>query len=142
MSDDPVRIDALRRVATSGRDVLREVWARRDDRAALAPELQRLLALLEQHKEWRPYWEGAEPEPGSNPFLHVTYHEVLRKQVEAGEPPETAAALRRLRDGGLDPHEAEHRVMEVLITEMYRMLQDRAPFAIARYRERLSALEP
>jgi hypothetical protein len=142
VTDDPVRIDALQRVATSGRDVLREVWSRRDDRAGLAPELQQLLELLERHKEWRAYWEGAEPEPGSNPFLHVTYHEVLRKQVESGEPPETDAALRRLQAGGLDAHAAEHRVMEVLIVEMYRMLQDRAPFAIARYRERLSELAP
>lgn len=140
MNDETPDVDALQRVAGSGRQVLRELWARRDERAALPPELRRLLDLLEQHKEWRAYWEGADPETGSNPFLHVTYHEVLRRQVEKGDPPETGAALARLSAAGVDAHEAEHRVMEILITEMYRMLHDRAPFAAERYRARLAEL--
>ncbi len=140
MSDEVPRIDAMKRVAETGRQAIREVWARRDDRDSMDPAMRQVLDILEQHKHFRPYWEGAEPEAGSNPFLHVVYHRVLAEQAAAGDPPETRDALARLAAAGVEPHECEHRVMEVLITEMFDMLRQRGPFDRERYRNRLADL--
>lgn len=138
----PAEGEAMRRLAEAGREALREVWSRRDERDRLPEPMRRLLEILEQHREFRPFWEGADPDEHSNPFLHVTYHRVVLDQVAAGDPPETAAAIDRLVAGGVTRHEAEHRVMQVLVREMVGMVARRGPFDRARYVEALNALTP
>ncbi|MCE5248397.1 DUF1841 family protein [bacterium] len=141
MSDerrDDDHVDVMQTIAESGRAALRALWERRDERESLKPEERRLLELLERHKQFRPFWDGADPEPGTNPFLHVHYHVAVAEQVASGAPPEAKAALERLVAAGVDPHEAEHKVMEALILEFYDMLKRRGPFDQERYRRRLA----
>jgi len=133
-------LDAMRRVAQAGRRAVREVWARREVREQLDPPARRLLELLEAHKEYRAYWEGAEPGADENPFLHVSYHQVLNDQLDSGEPPEAAEAVERLEGQGLGDHEAQHEVMRVLIRELLDMVNRRGPFDAERYREHLRQL--
>ena len=136
----PSGAEAVRRVAETGRAAVREVWSRRDGKDSMDPAMRRVLDVLEAHPEFRPYWDGAEPEEGTNPFLHVVYHRLLAEQAESGEPPETRATLDRLVAEGLARHEAEHRVMEILVTEMFSMLTRRGPFDRESYRTRLDRL--
>jgi len=107
--------EALRALAEAGREAIRRLWARRDDREHLADAERRLLAILEEHREYRPFWEGADPDSDENPFLHVHLHEVVEAQLARGEPPEAGAALARLTARGLDRHEAIHRILQALV---------------------------
>jgi hypothetical protein len=136
----PPDADGLKRVAEAGRRAIREIWDRRDDRAGMDDAARRLLGLLEEHKESRAFWEGAEPEPGENPFLHVYYHQALEKQIANDDPPEAGAALERLVGQGHLLHEAQHQLMRVLVREMVDMATRRGPFNAARYRQRLEEL--
>ncbi len=127
-------------VARAGREALRRLWARRDERDALEPAERRLLAILEAHPEYRAFWEGAEPDDGENPFLHVTLHDVLQRQVDADDPPEVRAALARLEASGIGAHAALHEVLKVLVVELGRMAGSRGEFDRASYRKALSLL--
>ncbi len=131
---------ASRRLAEAGRQALREIWTERDDKERMPPPARRLLELLEAHKEYRPFWEGADPEAGENPFLHVYYHQALDKQIEADDPPEAGAALERLVGQGLPLHEAQHKMMAIWVREMADMVARRGPFNTERYRQRLDDL--
>lgn len=128
-------------LAETGRKALLMLWARRDQKALMELSERHLLGILEGHPQYRSCWEGAEPEPGTNPFMHVLYHEVIRKQVESAEPPEARETLFRLQAAGMPEHEAEHQLMEAFIRELVDMLTRRGPFDRQRYIGRLKALE-
>ncbi len=128
-------------VARAGREAVRRIWSSRDDRSALDPPARRLLSILELHPEFRVFWEGAEPTPEDNPFIHVMYHDLLEQQLEAGSPPEAREALARLiEERGLERHEALHELLRVLVLEMYRMASTKGRFDQEAYRARLEKL--
>jgi len=135
-------LDSFKALAGMGREALRRVWEARDRREALEPTQRHLLELLEAHPQFRPFWEGADPEPGENPFLHVALHEVLERQLAVGEPPQAGVALERLVAGGVDPHEARHRVLEVLAVELFRMIREQREFDRPGYAAKLESLGP
>ena len=132
---------ALERLAITGRAVLRRIWARRDDRDGMAEPERRLLELMERHPEARAFWEGAEPDGHENPFLHVLLHHQVAEQVARDRPAGTRAAWERLLAAGVDPHEAEHRLMDLWARALARQVRERRPFDEARYREELDALD-
>ena len=107
--------EAMRALAEIGREAIRRLWEQRDEKEFLEEEERRLLAILEDHREYRPFWEGADPDADENPFLHVHLHEIVETQLRTGDPPEAGEALARLTGRGLDRHEAIHRIMTVLI---------------------------
>jgi len=127
-------------VAGAGREALRALWARRDERASMHPTERRLLELLESHREYRPFWEGADPGPEENPFLHVVMHEVIDRQIAKDDPPGTREAFERLVNGGVDPHDAQHRILEVFARAMHELMAAGRPLDPADYRARLDAL--
>lgn len=136
--DDPTR--GLQNLALAGRQALRALWARRDERDTMAPEELRLLDLLEQHKHYRAFWEGAEPTPEENPFLHVVLHEILDRHLATGNPPDSGEALQRLIDQGQDPHEARHEILRVLVRQMHRVLGEGRSFDLESYKNELARL--
>jgi len=128
-------------VAGAGRGALRALWARRDERETMHPTERRLLELLETHREYRPFWEGADPGPEENPFLHVVMHEVIDRQVAKDDPPGTREAFERLVNAGLDPHDAQHRILEVFARAMHELMAGGRPLDPTIYRARLDALD-
>jgi hypothetical protein len=127
-------------LAGAGRGALRALWARRDERAAMHPTERRLREVLESHREYRPFWEGADPGPEENPFLHVLMHEVIDRQVATDDPPGTREAFERLVNAGVDPHDAQHRILEVFARAMHELMAGGRPLDPALYRARLDAL--
>jgi len=79
------------------------------DIAARHPEYHALLSDAEAavSKDWVP--EGGE----MNPFLHLSLHLAIHEQVSIDQPPGIRAAFDRLRLR-LEPHEAEHVLLECL----------------------------
>lgn len=138
MSGDPAA--GLKNLALAGRQALRALWARRDERERLAPPELRLLGLLEQHRHYRAYWEGAEPTAEENPFLHITLHQILDQHLAAGEPPDTRLTLARLVAGGMDEHEAGHEVLRVLVKEIHKIIGEGKPFDLESYNNQLARL--
>lgn len=64
-------------------------------------------------KEWMP--EGGE----MNPFLHLSLHLAIHEQVSIDQPPGIRAAFEGLRSR-LDPHAAEHVLLECLGETIWR----------------------
>ena len=85
------------------------------DLAARHPEYHALLAdpdgALE--KEWTP--EGGQ----MNPFLHLSLHLAIHEQVSIDQPPGIRAAFESLLRR-MDPHEAEHVLLECLGETIWR----------------------
>ena len=134
---DPKAIEA---VARAGREAMRQIWRRRDEPESLSAAESYLLSLLEQHKEFRAFWEGAEPTQDDNPFIHITLHQMADKQVREDEPTGTRTTLERLVAGGLDEHEARHKLMSLWAVELFGSLRAGRPLDLAGYRQKLDAL--
>ncbi|MGH9845956.1 MAG: hypothetical protein ACREEM_45210 [Blastocatellia bacterium] len=61
-----------------------------------------------------------------NPGVHAVIHAVVENQL-ATPVPTVAAAMRRLRDEGLDRHEALHAIGSVLIVHLQQVTTSIAP---------------
>lgn len=133
---------ASKTVARAARNALRELWARRDRPETLHPTERRMLDLLEMHEEFRGVWEGDEPPEGENPFLHVSLHRMVDRQIDDDDPAGTRAAYERLVAGGVDEHEARHRIMEIWVIEVAQRLEQGEAVDIEGYRKKLDEIRP
>jgi len=103
------------------------------DIAARHPEYHALLTdsagALE--KEWTP--EGGQ----MNPFLHLSLHLAIHEQVSIDQPPGIRAAFNRLR-AKMDPHAAEHVLLECLGETIWRAQRSGGPMDAADYVDRIN----
>jgi hypothetical protein len=77
------------------------------------------MTLVEAHHH---QLEEAHPVP-ENPRLHALIHVVVENQIAAGDPPESAATVRRLMAEGLTRHEAIHAVGTVIAAQLFDVMQ-------------------
>ena len=126
-------------VARAGRGALRSIWERRETPAALVPPERRLLELMRRHSEYRPFWDGAEPDAGENPFLHVMMHRMVEEQIEQGDPPEAKAAFDKRVAAGDDPHEVLHEIIQIFGLALHRMAESRGALDRDEYLRALEA---
>jgi hypothetical protein len=85
------------------------------DIAARHPEYHALLNETEAAltQEWA-------PEAGQmNPFLHLSLHLAIHEQLSIDQPPGIRGAFEQLRSR-MDPHEAEHVILECLGETIWR----------------------
>ncbi len=89
------------------------------DIAARHPEYHALLTDREgaPDKEWTP--EGGQ----TNPFLHLSLHLAIHEQVTIDQPPGIRAAFDLLRRK-MEPHDAEHVLLECLGETIWRAQRD------------------
>lgn len=133
--------EVFRSVAQAGREAVCALWRRRGEAASLEPAEKRLVKLLEEHDEYRDFWEGTkEADENENPFMHLTFHQLLNQQLEADDPPGTCAALERLVAQGLDAHKAKHEIIKVLVFDLHNMMMTQREFDAEAYRKKLDAL--
>lgn len=100
------------------------------DIAARHPEYHALLSdsTAVMDKEWTP--EGGQ----TNPFLHLSLHLAIHEQVSIDQPPGIRAAYETLR-ARLDPHEAEHVLLECLGETIWRAQRAGGPLDAVAYVE-------
>jgi Domain of unknown function (DUF1841) len=100
------------------------------DIAARHPEYHALLADpgAALDKEWTP--EGGQ----MNPFLHLSLHLAIHEQVSIDQPPGIRAALAALR-AKMEPHAAEHVLLECLGEAIWRAQRQGGPMDAAAYVE-------
>ncbi|MFP4494801.1 MAG: DUF1841 family protein [Halochromatium sp.] len=127
---------------TQDRDALRQTYltAWRKARAGepLEPVERLIVEVAERHPEYHALLEQGEsalgrewlPEGGeSNPFLHMALHIALQEQVSTNQPP----GIRRLYQGMIaaclgDAHAAEHRILDCLAEELWKIQRDGREF--------------
>ena len=98
------------------------------DLAARHPEYHALLADVDGalEKEWAP--EGGQ----MNPFLHLSLHLAIHEQLSIDQPPGIRASFERLRQR-MDPHDAEHVLLECLGETIWRAQHQGKPMDALAY---------
>ena len=98
------------------------------DIAARHPEYQAMLAdpNAAVEMEWMP--EGG----AMNPFLHLSLHLAIHEQVSIDQPPGIRMAFEQLR-ARMDPHDAEHVLLECLGETIWRAQREGKPMDALAY---------
>ncbi|MBN1220163.1 MAG: DUF1841 family protein [Anaerolineae bacterium] len=130
------------------RQYLRSVWELSGlDEASLSEEDQILAEIMRLHPEYYDLWERLDEvtdeeleRDGTNPILHVMFHQIVENQIAANDPPETAETLARLVQQGKDRHEAVHEIAGVVVNDVYEIMKSNRPFDEQRYIRRLRHL--
>ena len=142
-TDEPLFV--LREVS---RQHLRAVWEIAGlDESSLNEEDQILAEVMRLHPEYYDLWERLDEvsdeeieRDGTNPILHVMFHQIVENQIATNEPPETAKTMERLLQQGKDRHEAVHEIANVAASGIYEILKSNRPFDEQRYIRKLRHL--
>jgi hypothetical protein len=138
--------------ANAGREELRRryvnAWQRRREGLPLEPLDAQIADVVALHPEYHAVLETPEGatetfsvEQGrTNPFLHMGLHLAIREQVGTRRPAGIETVHLKLSQRFGDPHEAEHRMIEVLAETLWEAQRaGRAPDE-QRYLDRLRQL--
>lgn len=72
-----------------------------------------------------------------NPFLHLSLHLAIHEQVSIDQPPGIRAAFNHLR-AKMDPHAAEHVLVECLGETIWRAQRTGGPMDAAAYVDQIN----
>jgi hypothetical protein len=75
-----------------------------------------------------------------DPLLKNVILDVVNKQIQGNDPPETRQTLERLMAAGYARQEAIEMIGSALVEIIWELLQDRKEFDIERYRALLDEL--
>jgi len=108
------------------REMYRSAWRKFKAEQALSPLEKQIVAVISEHPEYRAIIESAasdlanySPRGGQlNPWLHMGLHLAIREQVSTNRPHGIAGVHAQLA-AKLGPHEAEHRILEVLAEQLW-----------------------
>lgn len=128
---------------------LAHLWSRRhEDRTGWPDDDRRLLAAMEEHREFHPLWNRLDRHVnkdivvhGLDPILHVVVHAMVTGQIEAEDPPEVPETWETLKRYGFSPHRALHVIGHVILAELHDMKKSNRPFDERRYRSRLQLIQ-
>lgn len=62
-----------------------------------------------------------------NPFLHMGLHLSVREQVQTDRPMGVRFIYQKILESGIDAHELEHLLMNVLARVLWQALQEKKP---------------
>ena len=79
-------------------------------------------------------------EENVNPFLRQTILEIVDKQIEDCDPPETTKTLERLMADGYSKSEARRLIGCIVSSEIFWVLKDKKPFNRDRFVKGLCGL--
>jgi len=134
-------------IAMLNRALMADVWRKIDANEDLSPEEELLAEQLQAHPEFSYVWENDEmlehafdPEREENPFLHISLHVMLERQINMAEPPCVRQAVERLEARGEDPHEVRHAILRVFVEELWTLLARKERFDVERYHDRIEKL--
>jgi hypothetical protein len=151
VTPDPIDpMDPIRQVT---RDQIRDVWqALRAGKAeALSAEDQLLGKILEDHADdYGLDFSAADvvapadqpPESVVNPFLHVSVHLAVERQLAAADPREAVQFYNAMRAQQAGHHDTIHLIGTVFSALLFDVLQLRRPFDTERYRALLRQCAP
>lgn len=125
----------------------RDAWKKRVEGLPLSPLEAQIAHVIELHPEYHAGITSDEldrdylPEGGeTNPYLHMGLHLGLREQVATDRPAGIRAIHDALLASAMDPHDAEHRMIECLAETLWEAQSSNTPPDEQRYLERLRRL--
>jgi len=132
----------------ANREYFHYIWRRAQDGQldGLAEEERRLAEIMIAHSdEYFNQFEFADvlvdhefnPEGEVNPFMHVTLHALLEKQVKNHEPIEALQFYNAMLRNKCTAHEAIHLLMGVLLKFLFPIFKKRTRFDLDGYRKLL-----
>ncbi len=134
-------------LALLNRAYMAEVWRKLNDNEDMTVEEDLLAEQMQAHPEYASFWEDEEmlehqfdPEREENPFLHISLHVMLERQITSNNPSYVRAAVERLEARGEDPHEVRHALLRILVGEIWQVLSGKGPFNEKRYRREIEKL--
>ena len=129
------------------RQMYADAWHKHCAGEVLSSLEAQIAAVVEQHPEYHqviaegdvetPYTAA---EGRTNPYLHMGLHLALREQVSTDRPAGIAAIQRKLQHTLIDPHDAEHRMIEVLAQTLWEAQKQNSAPDEAEYLQRLRLL--
>jgi hypothetical protein len=139
---------AFKELQQLNRQHLHYLWqmANKGELGGLTEEKQRLGKIMLAHSdEYFNQFEFADtladhqfdPESEVNPFLHVTLHAVVEKQVEDHNPIEAFQFYNAMLKSKCTRHEAIHLLVTILIKFLFPVLKEKVEFDLAGYRKLL-----
>ena len=105
-----------------------DAWRKARAGQPLEPLEHLIAAVVEAHPEYQPELEHEaaaltaeyHPEAGAtNPFLHMGLHLAVREQIATDRPPGISEVFSALCKKTLDPHEAEHAILDCLAETLW-----------------------
>ncbi len=125
-------------------EVFLHIWKNRHDKENMELQHRDILNAMEDHKEYHHLWESENiyamlnRKQQENPFLHITLHSILQRQIEDGKPKEVAEAFHHLtKEKQLKEEKALHSLMVILADEMFGMMKEKRPFDEENYKKRM-----
>jgi len=112
----------------------------------LTEQDHKLAIIIMNHKEYREHFEnkdildGREYEAGDefNPFLHISFHQMVEDQLSSNSPKEAALFCEAMQDNGISHHNAVHYIMMILTRIIYDSIVNNKSFDTGRYKRLLT----
>jgi hypothetical protein len=120
-------------------------WTKHRDRLPLVGAELTAADIAVRHPEYHALLEGGDealdrdwlPEGGQmNPFLHLSLHLAIHEQLSIDQPPGIRAAFEALRTR-MEPHAAEHVLVECLGETIWRAQREGQPMDALAYVEQI-----
>ena len=120
-------------------------WTKHRDRLPLVGAELTAADIAARHPEYHALLEGGDealdrdwlPEGGQmNPFLHLSLHLAIHEQLSIDQPPGIRAAFEALRMR-MEPHAAEHVLVECLGETIWRAQREGQPMDAIAYVEQI-----
>ena len=125
----------------------RSIWkaAQTGDLDSLSDEQRSLAGIMIEHEQYHDQFEIAnmfydyDYDAGSktNPFLHITLHQVIQDQLEQREPIEALQFYNSMRRHKVSRHEAIHCIAAILSFLFYDLSARKEEFDNEKYRSLL-----
>jgi Domain of unknown function (DUF1841) len=120
-------------------------WTKHRDRLPLVGAELTAADIAARHPEYHALLEGGDealdrdwlPEGGQmNPFLHLSLHLAIHEQLSIDQPPGIRAAFEALH-ARMEPHAAEHVLVECLGETIWRAQREGQPMDAIAYVEQI-----
>jgi len=136
-----------KQIALLNRAYMAEVWHKVNENADLTEEEELLAEQMQAHSEYSEVWENKDLgehffdlTKEENPFLHISLHVMLERQIRSNNPPYVRRAIERLAAQGEDPHDVQHAILRILVSEMWAVMTQRRPFNLKQYCDQIESL--
>lgn len=125
-------------------EIFLQIWKNRHDKENLEEQHGDILKAMEEHKEYHHLWDSENiyamlnQVQQENPFLHITLHSILERQIENRNPEEVAKAFHHLtKKKNLSKDKALHSMIVILADEMFVMMKEKRAFDEENYKKRM-----
>ena len=113
------------------RKLFLDVYHKMQDNGILTPLEAQIAEVLEQHPFYHMIFQNDQSlaqdflaaQGEENPFLHMSLHLALQDQIKTDRPFGIAQVYQGLLKKGIDAHEAEHQMLDILTEFMWQSIK-------------------